>query len=166
MNDGASDFKFDVEDWNGNKCFRVDVCENLIRDDKLPLQPGDIISVNIVSPGSAEYEACKHEELYDYLDKHGVEKLSKNSATPGFPKNDIMILTPGVDKWLEVAIDGRRRTITMKASPNDTGVKRVATIVLYDDNIKRYRNGVVEYFDMFNRQTYLNNAIRVEQAAE
>ncbi len=77
-----------------------------------------------------------------------------------------MILTPGVDKWLEVAIDGRRRTITMKASPNDTGVKRVATIVLYDDNIKRYRNGVVEYFDMFNRQTYLNNAIRVEQAAE
>jgi len=46
---------FDVEDWNGNKCFRVDVCENLIREDKLPLQPGDIISVNIVSPGSAEY---------------------------------------------------------------------------------------------------------------
>ena len=95
-----------------------------------------------------------------------MTSLSKNSATPGFPKNDIMILTPGVDKWLEVAIDGRRRTITMKASPNDTGVKRVATIVLYDDYIKRYRNGVVEYFDMFNRQTYLNNAIRVEQAAE
>ena len=166
LNDDASDFKCDVRDWNGNSCFRIDVWERLIREDKLPLQAGDIISVKIIPPGSTAFETHGYKELYYYLDERGVEKMSDKESTPSFPKNDIMVLKPGVDKWLEVAIDGRRRTITLKASPNDTGVKRVATIVMEDKYRKRCRNGVVESFDMLNSQSYINNSKRVEQAAE
>lgn len=163
LNDGASEFKYDEKDWNGNECFRICVWDALIKADKLPLQPGDIVSVQLIPPGSMNY--WLFEDFYKYLDERGVEKVSTDSS--GYHANKILTLKPGVDKWLEIAIDSRRRTITLKASPNNTGVKRVITISFQANVPKACINNVVRYFyDVTNQKPYLNNAIRVEQAAE
>ena len=161
MNDDS--FKKDVKDWDGNPCFSVGFGVIEYVYEKLPLQSGDVVCVPEHTPGS--YDWWLYGQVYDYLDSHGIERVNKECLY--YPTNKILTFNTGIDKWLEVLMDGRRRTITLKASPNNTGVKRIVTIVFSHRIHRRCKKdgSIVEYAPGYD-YPYLNNAIRVEQAAE
>ncbi|MDE6492288.1 MAG: hypothetical protein K2L37_03980, partial [Lactobacillus sp.] len=155
-------------DRNGNKCFYLSANENMIDDGTLPFQKGDIWAPpyypNVAVLPQLLEGVHPQQYYYDYVRDRGIEQIPFEWT--GSPTNQILELRPGIDKWLEITIDPRRRTISLKASPNTTGEKRVFTIAFAAVYCRAYINGVLTNYFMPNSRPYFNNAIRVEQAPE